>query len=45
MRRGRRKGERGMVYDMWDPRYRGWMSAGEIGIEERISLTRREYFF
>jgi hypothetical protein len=26
-------------------RYRGWIGAGEIGIEETISLTRREYSF
>jgi hypothetical protein len=25
--------------------YRGWMSAGESGIEERISMTRMEYSF
>jgi hypothetical protein len=43
--RGRRKGERGMVYDMWDPRHRGWMCTEEIDIEERISLIRREYSF
>jgi hypothetical protein len=25
--------------------YRGWMGAGKSGIEERISMTRTEYFF
>jgi hypothetical protein len=26
-------------------RYRGWMSAGESDIDERISMTRTEYSF
>jgi hypothetical protein len=26
-------------------RYRGWMGAEENNIEERISMTRIEYFF